>query len=533
MINRSFAAVLLPFAVCFCLLGQMFAAETKPNILVIVGDDMGYADIGVHGCRDIPTPQIDALAAAGVNCTNGYVSCPYCAPTRAGLLTGRYQTRFGFEFNPSGPKNGGKAAARKQKNPKADADEEAHEGNDLPGLPLSETTIAQRMKAAGYETGWVGKWHLGSAPQFIPHARGFDETFGFLGGSHGYFPDAKPPMLRDNKPVEEKEYLTDAFGREAVAFIDRHADKPFFLYLAFNAVHTPMNSTDDRLEKFKNIKSENRRTYAGMMSAMDDAVGKVLQTLREKKLEDNTLVFFISDNGGPTMPGTTVNASRNDPLRGSKRTTLEGGIRVPFFVKWPGHVPAGRVYERPVIQLDILPTAMAAAGAKLPGDAHADGVDLRPYFDGTNKDEPHQTLYWRFGDQMAIRRGDWKLVRYDPVMDGMKGTATPPKLYNLAARYRRTQRFDQGRARESQSVASRLGSMERIECAAALGRKRRRKKKGGRRGRQTIAGFPRTRSAFDPSRRVIMSSAPLNVGGPRLCRGFLSTNNVNLCIAQR
>src|SRR6185369_5396947 len=177
----------------------------------------------------------------------------------------------------------------------------------------------------------------------------------------------------DNKPIEEKEYLTDAFGREAVAYIEKQrADKPFFLYLAFNAVHTPMNATDDRLAKFKDIKDESRRTYAGMMSAMDDAIGKVLQRLRDKNLEDNTLVFFFSDNGGPTMPGTAINASRNTPLRGSKRTTLEGGIRVPYFVKWPGHIPAGKVYDKPVIQLDILPTALTAADVKIPADAQVE-----------------------------------------------------------------------------------------------------------------------------------------------------------------
>ena len=303
--------------------------------------------------------------------------------------------------------------------------------NDENGLPISETTIANRFKAAGYVTGLVGKWHLGSAPQFQPPQRGFDEFFGFLGGAHGYFPDAKPAMLRGNKPSPEKEYLTDAFGREAVSFIDRHADKPFFLYLAFNAVHTPMDATDDRLQKFASIKDEKRRTYAAMMSAMDDAVGEVLAELKKKKLEDNTLVFFISDNGGPTMKGTTINASRNDPFRGSKRTTLEGGIHVPFFVKWPGHVPAGKTYDEPVIQLDILPTALTAAGVDVTADKKLDGIDLLPYLNGKEESGPHDTLYWRFGPQMAIRQGDWKLVRYDPAVDGDKGSATDAKLYNL------------------------------------------------------------------------------------------------------
>jgi arylsulfatase A-like enzyme len=405
-------------------------ASAKPNILVIVGDDMGYADVGVHGCKDIPTPHLDSIANEGVRCTNGYDSGPYCSPTRAGLLTGCYQTRFGHEMNPGGSKQAGKKKGKGIQTGSKETDE-ALESNGQHGLPLSETTIANRLKAAGYATGLVGKWHLGSAPQFHPQKRGFDEFFGFLGGAHGYFPDAKPKMLRGDKPVEETEYLTDAFGREAVSFIDRHADEPFFLYLAFNAVHTPMNATDARLEKFKKIPEGPRRTYAAMMSAMDDAVGSVLATLKEKKLQDNTLVFFISDNGGPTMAGTSVNASLNDPLRGSKRTTLEGGIRVPFFVKWPGHVPAGKVYDEPVIQLDILPTALTAAGVDVAADKKLDGTDLLPYLNSNAKGGPHDSLYWRFGPQMAIRRGDWKLVRYDPAADDQNGAATDAKLYNL------------------------------------------------------------------------------------------------------
>ena len=419
------------FVTLFCLIVlaavDARAADRKPNIIVIVGDDMGYADLGVHGCKDIPTPHLDALAAAGTRCTNGYVSAPYCSPTRAGLLTGRYQTRFGHEVNPGQGKTKGKKGDRAGKR----ESEESLESTGESGLPVTETTIADRFKAAGYATGLVGKWHLGSAPQFRPQQRGFDDFFGFLGGAHGYFPDARPLMLRGEKPYEEQEYLTDAFGREAVSFINRHADEPFFLYLAFNAVHTPMDATDERLAKFANIKDEKRRAYAAMMSAMDENIGKVLDELRAKKLEDDTLVFFISDNGGPTMKGTTVNASRNDPFRGSKRTTLEGGIHVPFFVRWPGHVPAGKLYESPVIQLDILPTALAAAGVDFSSEKKLDGVDLLPYFNGDVKTEPHDTLYWRFGPQMAIRRGDWKLVRYDPVIDGDTGKATEAKLYNL------------------------------------------------------------------------------------------------------
>jgi arylsulfatase A-like enzyme len=414
----------------------MLAAEpSRPNIILIVGDDMGYGDIGVHGSRDIPTPHLDALAAAGVRCTSGYVSGPYCSPTRAGLLTGRYQTRFGHEFNPG---------QQRQRQQLADAQNQQQSNEEQPqprrgrrrnpfGLPLSESTIANRLKAAGYATGLVGKWHLGAQPRFQPQQRGFDEFFGFLGGAHPYFPGEGPPILRGTESVDEKEYLTDAFAREAVAFIDRHRDEPFFLFLSFNAVHTPMHATEDRLEKYKSIEDERRRTYAAMMSAMDDAIGAVVAKLRDSKLDENTLVFFISDNGGPTMPGTAGNASINAPLRGSKRTTLEGGVRVPFFVTWPSHLPAGKVYGQPVIQLDILPTALAAAGIDVPADANLDGVNLLPYLEGENDAAPHDALYWRFGQQMAIRQGDWKLVRYDPRVDGMTGRATEAKLYNLAA----------------------------------------------------------------------------------------------------
>ncbi|RIK85622.1 MAG: sulfatase [Planctomycetota bacterium] len=401
-------------------------AGGKPNIVVIVGDDMGYADLGVHGCRDIATPHLDALASAGVRCTNGYVSGPYCSPTRAGLLTGRYQTRFGHEFNPGAGLRAQTAGGRRQRR----ADEAGGAVTSF-GLPLSETTMADRLRAAGYVTGLVGKWHLGSEPQFHPRRRGFDEFFGFLGGAHPYVAGEGPAILRGDTAVDEKEYLTDALAREAVQFIERYRDEPFFLYLAFNAVHTPMQADEARLAKFQSIPDETRRTYAAMMSAMDDAVGRVAATVAQTGLEENTLVFFISDNGGPRLRSTSVNGSDNSPLRGSKRTTLEGGVRVPFFVKWPARLKAG-VYDKPVIQLDILPTVLAAAGIEAPADARFDGVDLLPYLVGENPAPPHEALYWRLGPQMAIRQGDWKLVRYNPAIDGEPGRATAAKLYNLA-----------------------------------------------------------------------------------------------------
>ena len=381
------------------------AAPNKPNILFIVGDDMGYGDVGFQGCKDIPTPNLDALAAAGVRFTNGYVSGPYCSPTRAGLMTGRYQQRFGHEFNPDGGRE---------------------------GLPVTETTLPQRLKAAGYATGIVGKWHLGSLPEMQPQQRGFDEFFGFLGGAHSYIDAAD--ILRGKEQVKELDYTTDAFGREAQAFIEKHKSEPWFLYLAFNAVHTPLQATDDRLAKFPDIADKRRRTYVAMMLAMDEAIGGVLKKLAATGQEDNTLVIFISDNGGPTMKGTTINGSSNAPLRGSKRTTLEGGIRVPFIVSWKGKLKPG-VFSQPAIQLDLAATALTAAGTTAKPEWQLDGVDLIPYLTGIRSGAPHDALYWRLGGQMAIRMGDYKLVRYDRNADTQTGKKQPvnaAKLYNLA-----------------------------------------------------------------------------------------------------
>jgi arylsulfatase A-like enzyme len=373
------------------------AAPARPNIVFIAADDLGYAELGVQGCRDIPTPNIDSIAANGVRFTDGYVSCPVCSPTRAGWIAGRYQQRFGHEFNP-GP---------------------AQQADPNFGLPLSEVTLANQLKAAGYATGIVGKWHLGYRPEFHPQKRGFDEFFGFLGGAHPYLPTpGADPILRGTQPVEEREYLTEAFAREALDFIGRHRNQPFFLYLSFNAVHAPLQATEKYLARFSQIQDQRRRTFAAMLSAMDDAVGQVLQRLREYKLEDNTLVVFISDNGGPT----NNTSSRNDLLRGYKGQVLEGGIRVPFLLQWKARLPKGLVYREPVISLDIFPTVVAAAGASLPANP-LDGVNLLPYLTGQSKGAPHHALYWRFGAQAAIRKGPWKMVR---LADGQ------PQLYNLA-----------------------------------------------------------------------------------------------------
>jgi arylsulfatase A-like enzyme len=380
-----------------------FPQEPQPNIVLILADDMGYADFGLQGCKDVPTPHIDSLAAKGIRFTDGYVSCPVCAPTRAGLMTGRYQQRFGFETNPG---------------PEAYADENF-------GLPRAETTMAERLKSAGYATGMVGKWHLGYKRELQPTERGFDEFFGFLSGANNYLSDkrrgaSRNPILRGSREVQERDYLTDAFGREAVAFIERHHDNPFFLYLAFNAVHAPLEPPEESLQRFAGIKDDKRRTFAAMLAALDDNVGRVLEALRRKNLEENTIIVFLSDNGGPT-PQTTAS---NLPLRGVKGQVFEGGIRVPFIAQWKGRWPAGRVERRPVIQLDVAPTLLAAAGVEVEKTPAFDGVDLGPYLSGKIAAPPHEVLFWRFNNQHAVRRGEWKLVR----------TRSDDKahLYNLA-----------------------------------------------------------------------------------------------------
>ncbi len=387
-----------------------------PNIVVIVADDMGYGDIGVHGSPDIPTPNIDSLAAGGTRFSNAYVSGPYCSPTRAGLMTGRYPQRFGHEFNVGvGPLS----------------------RDD--GLPLSERTMADRLKAAGYRTALFGKWHLGSADRFHPMSRGFDEFYGFLGGAHSYLQpmaDGPNPLLDGRTPVKETPYLTDVFADRAADFIRRNATRPFFLYLAFNAVHTPMHATDKYLARFTHIADPQRRTYAAMLSAMDDGIGRTIAALRSANLEENTLIIFFNDNGGPTMLGTTINGSRNTPLRGSKRQTWEGGIRVPFFIRWKGHLPEGKVDARPIIQLDVLPTVMVAAGVTPQTDWKLDGVNLLPFLTGTDSRSPHDALYWRLGDNMAIRMGDYKLVKtHDGPLGGdpaVLNDLTGAELFNLA-----------------------------------------------------------------------------------------------------
>lgn len=374
---------------------QTHAAE-KPNVLLIYADDLGYNELSCYGGKHVPTPHIDSLASGGIRFSQGYVSAPLCSPSRAGLMTGRYQTRFGHENNSMAPG----------------------------GLPLTETTLANRMKALGYATCAVGKWHLGNTADRLPMARGFDEYYGVTGNPGSYF---KPGGFIDSRvspavqPVQDPNfYTTDAFAARAVDWIEKHKDAPWFLYLPFNAIHAPREATEKYLKRFADVANEKDRTLFAMTSAMDDAVGVVLNKIRTLGQENNTLIFFISDNGAPGHP------DGNGVLRGQKHTTWEGGIRLPFIVQWKGHLPAAKVYEHPVIQLDVMPTCVAAAGGMVEPAWKLDGVNLLPYLTGENSARPHQTLYWRIDGMWAVRHGDWKLVH------GRADESTP-ELFDLAA----------------------------------------------------------------------------------------------------
>ncbi|MFM8469061.1 MAG: sulfatase-like hydrolase/transferase [Limisphaerales bacterium] len=472
-------------AACFGLNSPAAAATRPPNLVLILADDLGYAELGCQGAKDIRTPHLDSLARNGVRCTAGYVTASYCTPSRAGLLTGRNQTRFGHELNVVGRQN----------------------LEPTIGLPLAEKTLADHLKVRGYATGLLGKWHLGATEAFHPQRRGFDEFFGFLHEGHFYVPgppwsgvttwlrtnalppsagprltqgdlifsthlktsepryDDQNPLLRGTQPVTEREYLTDALARESVAFIERHRAEPFFLYLAFNAPHSPRQAPPRYLDRFRHIEDIHRRLFAAMVSAMDDAVGAVLAKLRAENLEEQTLIVFLSDNGGPTAELTSGNA----PFSGGKGSFLEGGLRVPFLVQWKGQLPAGKTFPHPITALDLAPTFLAAAAARqnpvgrdsvephierseasaasISGkgtpnqktrsarassvgkwgstESHPtsfEGLTLLPHLRGESP-LPARPLFWRMGRQAALRQGDWKLLRVGD---------EPWQLFNLA-----------------------------------------------------------------------------------------------------
>ncbi|MCA9139797.1 MAG: sulfatase-like hydrolase/transferase [Planctomycetales bacterium] len=418
------------------------ADQERPNVVVIIADDLGYGETGMMGNREIPTPHIDRLADEGVRCHQGYVTSSYCSPSRAGIVTGRYQSRFGYDINPTGKRN------------------------LLPGagLPITETTFVQRLNNAGYRTGLVGKWHLGAAPPLHPMKRGFDSFYGFLHEGHFYVPgsiengvehqnvltmirdstmqpgqrvqtgnlirgnyarmseplyDQDNPILRGTEIIQESRYLTEAISQEAVDFIDQHHEDPFCLMVCYNAVHSPMQAKLDDCEALHRIDDVQRRIFAGMLVSLDRGVGAITQAIDEHRLRRKTLVVFLSDNGGPTAELTSSNA----PLRGGKGTLYEGGVRIPMVWSFPGRLPEGITEQRPVLSLDIAATALDLAD--LPTDPQSDGISMFGWIDSPIA-KSHEHLFWRMpGGKQALRSGDWKIVR------SKKGD--PVELYHLKA----------------------------------------------------------------------------------------------------
>lgn len=436
----SRTVVILGSVCCFSFgLAQTKAERRPPNVVLLIADDLGYGELGCQGNAEIPTPHIDRLASTGVRCTQAYVTAPNCSPSRAGLFTGRTPTRFGYEFNPIGARNEDPGT----------------------GLPKSETTIAECLHAVGYSTALLGKWHLGGTADFHPQRRGFDEFFGFLHEGHYYVPspwegtttmlrrrvlpgnevryrvsdaliysshmghdepayDANNPILRGGQPVTESEYFTDALTREAISFVNRYRDAPFFLCVTYNAVHSPLQAKQETLKQFSGIQDVHRRIFAAMLSDLDQSVGKILDALATNQLREQTLILFLSDNGGPTRELTSSNA----PLRDGKGSTYEGGLRVPFIVNWPGMLPGDAVSNEVISSLDIMPTLAQACGATLPRDV--EGQDLLPLLTNPLAKAEPRTLYWRQGKRAALRQGPWKIVS-----PSMRAAERNWELYNM------------------------------------------------------------------------------------------------------
>ncbi|QCX37604.1 sulfatase [Aureibaculum algae] len=407
----------------FVLMYSGINAQEKPNIIFLFSDDAGYADFGFQGSTIMKTPNLDKLAKSGVTFTQGYVSASVCGPSRAGLMTGKYQQRFGYEeINVPGYMS----------------ENSKFLGDDM-GLPLDQVTMADYLKKLGYTNAMYGKWHLGDADRFHPLKRGFDEFYGFRGGDRSYFAYKEVPKGHLDKRMENgfgnfeepKAYATDVFADKAISFMERNKDKPFFIYLAFNAVHTPMEATEEDLKKFPNLTGK-RKEVAAMTLALDRACGKVLDKLKELGLEDNTIIVFSNDNGGPT----DKNASINLPLSGTKSNQLEGGLRVPFLISWPNQIKSNIKYSYPVSTLDLLPTFYAAGGGNIADLKEVDGVDLLPYLTGDNSTRPHETLYWKKENRGVYREGDWKFIRFpDRPAELYDMSKDIPELEDLADKY--------------------------------------------------------------------------------------------------
>lgn len=402
--------IILTFIFLFLGTNSKCAPENneRPNILVILCDDLGYGDVSFNGSPDIKTPNLDKLANRGITFTSAYVSHPFCGPSRASIMTGRYPQAIGTPYN-------------------------LRDSGIRPnyGVPETETFMSRVLKDAGYHTMAIGKWHLGFSPRFQPNNRGFDEFYGFLAGGHDYFPqnftpayqkqkkagvypirEYIKPLLHNNTEIEETEYITDAFSREAIRMINESAkgNKPFFMYLAYNAPHVPLQAKKEDVALFKDIKDEDRRNYAAMVYAVDRGVGGIVNTLKENDIFDNTLIVFLSDNGGNTDHGAS-----NYPLKGKKGDTWEGGFRSPMFYCWPAKIKADQVVDSPVSSLDLYPTFASLAGAQIPENKVLDGIDLSAAIKAEaefNTTRLIQVLRYREGYcDVGIRQGDWKAVR--------------------------------------------------------------------------------------------------------------------------
>jgi arylsulfatase A-like enzyme len=443
------------------------AGQRPPNVILIVADDLGINDVtatgtGVYG--KVPTPHIDSIAKTGVRFANGYAANATCSPSRAAMMTGRYPTRFGFEFT-AVPKSFAREVTHMGDGPIKPV-YYADRAKDMPpvekmGVPTEETTIAEALKAQGYRTLHIGKWHLGEAPAMQPNGQGFDDSLAILAGAGMFLKPGDPDVVNSKqefdpidkylwpnlpysvrwnggKPFEPKGYVTDYFGDEAVKAIDANANRPFFLYLAFNAPHTPLQATKEDYEALKDIPDHTARVYGAMIRSLDRNVGKVLAELEKQGLSDNTIVIFTSDNGGANYIGLS---DINKPFRGWKATFFEGGVNVPFFMKWPGHVEAGTVAPARAMHIDIFATAAHAAGAQV--GPKVDGVDLLTLVQGKAAPRP---LFFRSGHYRAVIDGDWKLqlserpkkawlfnLAVDPTEQKNLATTEPAQLARLTA----------------------------------------------------------------------------------------------------
>lgn len=386
------------------------AAGQKTNIILLFSDDAGYHDFGFQGSKTFETPHLDKLASEGMVFRQAYTTAAVCGPSRAGLITGMYQQRFGFEEN----------------NVPGYMSESSRLIGDEMGLPVHLKTIADYLNPLGYRSIILGKWHLGHADRYHPLNRGFDEFYGFRDGARTFFKLSQKGAY--NRPGQRMEkgfgvyeepgkYLTDALADEACDFIERNRKNPFFIFVSFNAVHTPLEATREDLDRVEGL-SGNRKKLAAMTIAMDRACGMILEKLSVLGLEENTLVVFANDNGGPDGSNTC-----NYPLSGCKSNHLEGGIRVPCIMKLPSVIKGGSAYDNPVSMLDMLPTFVNLAGGDASGIANLDGVDLVPYITGENSGVPHEVLYWKKENRGVIRRGDWKMIRFPD---------RPAELYNIA-----------------------------------------------------------------------------------------------------